>query len=140
MTGPRVVFVNRFFHPDHSATAQILTDLCLHLDREGWDVRVVTSRMRYDDPAAALAPRESVEGVQVRRVRTTAFGRGNLAGRALDYLSFYPAAFLAVLKEARRGDIVVAKTDPPLLSVVAAWSTGCRTSTPRSPPSWAWAR
>jgi len=24
----RLVFVNRFFHPDHSATSQILGDLC----------------------------------------------------------------------------------------------------------------
>jgi hypothetical protein len=29
---PRLIFVNRFFHPDHSATSQILGDLALCLD------------------------------------------------------------------------------------------------------------
>ena len=28
---PRLIFVNRFFHPDHSATSQILCDLAFHL-------------------------------------------------------------------------------------------------------------
>jgi len=120
VAGPRLIFVNRFFHPDHSATAQLLTDLCLFLAREGWDVHVVASRARYEDPSARLPASEEVGGVHVHRVRTTAFGRGNVAGRAADYLSFYPAAFAALLKILRRGDIVIAKTDPPLLSVACA--------------------
>ena len=53
----RLIFVNRFFYPDHSATSQLLTDLAL-----------------------GLAERRSV----------------------------------------KRGDIVIAMTDPPLLSVIAA--------------------
>jgi glycosyltransferase involved in cell wall biosynthesis len=43
-----------------------------------------------------------------------------LAGRACDYLAFYCSAFLALMMIVRRGDVVVAKTDPPLISVVAA--------------------
>jgi glycosyltransferase involved in cell wall biosynthesis len=38
----------------------------------------------------------------------------------MDYLSFYPTMALALWRLARRGDVVIAKTDPPLLSVVAA--------------------
>ena len=30
---PRLIFVNRFFHPDHSATSQILGDLVVTLTR-----------------------------------------------------------------------------------------------------------
>jgi colanic acid biosynthesis glycosyl transferase WcaI len=120
MTTPRVVFVNRFFHPDHSATAQILADLAFALARNGWDVEVVTSRAVYDDTAVQLDRRETVEGVAIRRVWATRFGRKGLAGRAMDYLSFYPSAFWALLRSLRRGDIVVAKTDPPLISVVVS--------------------
>jgi colanic acid biosynthesis glycosyl transferase WcaI len=126
VTRPRLIFVNRFFHPDHSATAQLLTDLCLFLAEEGWEVHVVTSRSLYDDPSARLSPTEEVGGVHVHRLRTTAFGRGHVAGRAADYLSFYPAAFAPMLKLARRGDIVIAKTDPPLLSVVCALAARAR--------------
>lgn len=118
MPRPRVIFVNRFFHPDHSATAQILSDLCAFLSARGWEVHVVTSAMLYDDPSVRLPSDEVWQGVHIHRIRTTGFGRQSLAGRAFDYASFYPAAVARLLKLARRGDIVVAKTDPPLLSVV----------------------
>lgn len=115
-----VVFVNRFFYPDHSATSQILSDLAFHLSGQGYQVTVVTSRLNYDDPAVMLPGRETIHDVTVLRVRTTRFGRGNLLGRAFDYASFYAAAFFCLLRILKSGDIVVAKTDPPLVSVVAA--------------------
>jgi colanic acid biosynthesis glycosyl transferase WcaI len=46
-----------------------------------------------------------------------------LPGRALDYLSFYQSVRRRLGAIARAGDIVVAKTDPPLLSVVIAAAT-----------------
>ncbi len=55
------------------------------------------------------------------RVRTSAFGRSTLAGRAIDYASFYVAAVVRLLTILRRGDVVVALTDPPLISVPVAW-------------------
>jgi glycosyltransferase involved in cell wall biosynthesis len=113
----RVVFVNRYFHPDHSATSQMLSDLAFALAAEGHAIHVVTSRLRYDDPAAALPKRETVRGVQVLRVYSSRFGRARLAGRLIDYLSFYPAVFFALLGLLRPGDLAVAKTDPPLLSL-----------------------
>ena len=54
------------------------------------------------------------------RVWTTRFGRQNLLGRTLDYLTFYFSAAWSLFALATPGDIVVAKTDPPLISVVAA--------------------
>lgn len=118
----RVVFVNRYFHPDHSATSQLLTDLATHLASIGWDVAVVTSRQLYDDPAARLSSRDSVAGVAVRRIWTTRFGRTFLLLRAVDYLTFLLSALIALRGERR--SIVVPLTDPPLLSVVAALAPG----------------
>jgi colanic acid biosynthesis glycosyl transferase WcaI len=114
---PRVVFVNRYFHPDHSATSQIASDLAFHLASRGWDVAAVTGRQQYDNPAARLSG-ETVQGVRIVRVWSTRFGRSGLAGRAVDYLTFYLSAFLAILRE--RGAVIVAMTDPPLISVVCA--------------------
>jgi glycosyltransferase involved in cell wall biosynthesis len=115
----KVVFANRYFYPDESATSQLLTDLAFALVRSGIEVHVFCSRQRYGDAAARLAPSELVYGVAVHRVWTTRFGRDRLAGRALDYLTFYLSAAFAMLRLLRRGDTVVAKTDPPLLSIVA---------------------
>jgi glycosyltransferase involved in cell wall biosynthesis len=116
----RVVFVNRFFFPDHSATSQLLSDLAFHLAARGMKIVVVTGAQSYDDPAARLPARETVEGVEIHRVWSTRFGRGRLLGRGFDYLSFYLAAAWTLVAVVRGGDTVVAKTDPPLISVIAA--------------------
>lgn len=113
----RVVFVNRYFHPDHSATSQIASDLAFHLASRGWDVSAVTSRQRYDDARARLGS-SAVDGVRIERVWSTTFGRAGLFGRAVDYATFYTSAFIALLR--RRDAIVIAMTDPPLISVVAS--------------------
>ncbi len=120
-TGLRLIFLNRYFHPDISATSQMLSDLAFALAGAGENVHVITSRQRYDDAAARLPARETLNGVQVQHVWTSRFGRTNLAGRALDYLSFYFTASVALARLARAGDVVIAKTDPPLISVPAAW-------------------
>lgn len=116
-----IIFLNRFFYPDHSATSQLLSDLAFHLADNDREVSVICSRQRYDDPAAELPANEVVNGVQVYRVWTSRFGRHNLIGRGLDYLSFYLSAAWELYLLARAGDVVVAKTDPPMISVVAGW-------------------
>jgi colanic acid biosynthesis glycosyl transferase WcaI len=116
---PRLIFVNRFFYPDHSATSQMLSDLAFNLASAGREVHVVTSTQIYDDPKASLPAEEIVNGVHVHRVPSTKFGRAGLFGRSLDYLSFYRSVWRCLIDIARQGDIVVAKTDPPLVSVVA---------------------
>ena len=119
VTAKRIIFVNRYFYPDHSATSQILTDLAFHLAEEGHAVRVLTSTQRYDDPRAQLSADERAAGVAISRLATTRFGRSALLGRGVDYLSFYHAAWRSILDQASPGDVLVVKTDPPLLSVVA---------------------
>jgi colanic acid biosynthesis glycosyl transferase WcaI len=116
---PRIVFVNRYFYPDQSATSQLLTDLASALVESGFNVHVICSRQRYDDARARLAPRESHEGVTVHRVWTTRFGRSGLVGRAFDYATFYASCTLALLRLLRPGDTVIAETDPPLISIPA---------------------
>ena len=115
----RVIFVNRFYYPDHSATAQILTDLAEALVVAAWQVEVVTSRLQHENSAIRLDSRSARAGVTIHRVATTSFGRAGIVGRLVDYLSFYFSAFFVLFAIARRGDLIVAKTDPPLLSVMA---------------------
>ena len=110
-----MIFVNRFFFPDHSATSQILSDLAFHLAGAGHDVHVVTSRQNYDDPKAALPDQEIINDVHVHRVASTQFGRSALLGRSIDYVSFYRSVRRRLAELARHGDIVIAMTDPPLL-------------------------
>jgi colanic acid biosynthesis glycosyl transferase WcaI len=114
----RLVFVNRFFFPDHSATSQILSDLAFHLAASGTEVHVLTSSQRYDAPKASLPPYDIINGVRVHRVSSTTYGRGSLLGRLFDYLSFYLSVRRSLMRIVRQGDVLVSKTDPPLLSLV----------------------
>jgi glycosyltransferase involved in cell wall biosynthesis len=116
----RVILINRFFYPDHSPTSELLSDVAFMLASKGFYVTVLASRLRYDNPAAVLCPLEKVRGVEIRRIWTSSRGRHGLAGRALDYLTFYFGAGYWLSRLARRGNVIVAKTDPPLLSIIAA--------------------
>ena len=115
----RVIFINRYFFPDHSATSQMVSDLAFALAEAGRAVSVVTSQQRYDDPNARLPREQTARSVDIHRVPTTQFGRSGLWGRGFDYLSFYRGAYRALRRLVRPGDILVAKTDPPLISIVA---------------------
>ena len=117
--GPRIIFINRYFYPDHSATSQMLSDLAFALADEGRSITVITSRQRYDDASARLPKNERIGGVDVVRIWTSRFGRSNLLGRLCDYLSFYCSVALSLLWRIQRGDVVVSKTDPPMLSLIS---------------------
>ncbi len=116
----RLIFINRYFAPDHSATSQMVSQLAFHLAASGRDVHVLTSRQRYDDPSVRLPPHDSINGVYIHRLAGSQFGRARLASRAIDYLSFYAAARRRLLKMATPNDILITMTDPPLLSIIGA--------------------
>ena len=117
--GNRLVFLNRYFFPDQSASSQMLSDLAFHLAMIGREVHVITGKQLYDNPKVRLPAEETIKNVHVHRVATTHFGRSRLLGRSLDYLSFLASARRLADSLLRPNDIVIAKTDPPLLSVLA---------------------
>jgi glycosyltransferase involved in cell wall biosynthesis len=115
----RLIVINRYFFPDHSATSQLLSDLTFYFAKVGIEVHVITSRQLYDDPHRQLSASEIVSGVFIHRIATTKFGRSGLLGRVLDYLSFYRAADRSMQELVQPGDTLIAMTDPPLCSVLA---------------------
>ena len=126
-----MLFINRFFHPDQSATAQLLTDLAVGLATNGFGVTVLTGRLGYLGDVTTLPNEEQYQGVTVRRVWSTRFGRLSPLGRLFDYLSFYlSSAWTAGM--AKGVDCLIVLSDPPILSVLAAllgrlkrWKTIC---------------
>lgn len=96
----------------------MVSDLAFELASSGKDVHVIASRQLYDKPQADLPAYEMTHGVHIHRVGTTSFGRTRLPGRAMDYLSFYFTSWRCALSIARRGDTIVAKTDPPMISLI----------------------
>lgn len=109
----RIIFVNRFYWPDEPATAQLLTDLAEALAARGRTIEVFASR-----PASRNSPsREARAGVRIRRIAGTRWGRHSLIGRAIDFATFLGGTCWQLVWTLRRGDVVVALTDPPLLGL-----------------------
>ncbi len=110
----RVWFINRFYWPDEPATAQLLGDLAEALAARGWSISVIASH-----PGDAQTPADEIRhGVGIHRCRRLGRGRTTVAGKLADYLVFLLGAGWHTLRSLRRGDIVVAMTDPPLLGVL----------------------
>ena len=111
----RFVFINRFYWPDEPATAQMLADLAEALAADRHAVTVIASR-----PSGATPGREIRRGVTILRAHGTRWSRRGHLGKIADFTTFYCGALLRLFVTARRGDIVVAMTDPPLLDI-GAW-------------------
>ncbi|MDB6170430.1 MAG: hypothetical protein JWM88_3294 [Verrucomicrobia bacterium] len=112
----KIVFLNRFYWPEEPATAQLLADLAEELAGRGWRVRVIASH----SGAAGIPAQETRHGVEIRRVRGTRWAGSGVAGKAADFATFSLGALWALMLSVRRGDRVVALTDPPLLGI-GAW-------------------
>lgn len=112
----RVLLVNQHYPPDMAPSGQFLLDVAEHLAEEGYDVEVLTSRGNYLAGRTAAPGRELRNGVRIRRVGASSFGRASHAGRMIDYLTFLLRVMAALLLGPRR-DGVLFLTTPPLLSV-----------------------
>ncbi|MFI5336275.1 MAG: glycosyltransferase family 4 protein [Opitutales bacterium] len=93
--------------PRAAATAQLLADLAGGLVLKGWEVHVIAAG---SDPG-------SHEGVHIHRAGGGDRHHG-LWSRIANYLGFLFAARRQLAALLRPGDIVVLKTDPPLLAPI----------------------
>lgn len=127
--GAQIIFVNRYFYPDQAATSQLLSDVAFDL-AEHCPVAVICSQSSYHDHAEPAEPRQSYRGVRIIRVRGRLGKRiTGLLGRLIEFTTFLATATWTVWRTARPGDLVVAKTDPPLLGItvgIAARLRGAR--------------
>src|SRR5215471_1112775 len=113
----RVIILNQFFYPDHSATSQLMTELAESLVARGIHVTALAGRGRYNG-GRKLPWRETYNGVAIERAWATSFGKQTIAARLSDYISFYLGSSWRLLTLPRH-DIVMALTTPPLIAVVA---------------------
>lgn len=117
----RVIFINRFYWPETPATGQLLADLAEGLASLGHEVAVIASA-----GTRAASVRETRRGVHIWRVRSTRWARGGVAGKAIDFGTFYLRALVALWRMADSSTTVVAMTDPPLLGIGVALAARLR--------------
>ncbi|MEE2681964.1 MAG: glycosyltransferase family 4 protein [Planctomycetota bacterium] len=110
----RVLMLNQVFYPDVAATAQHGHDLARSLVANGHEVTAIASRSLYGTKGAALPKRETVDGIEIRRVGKSFFGKSSIIGRVADFLYFYVAATVRAITLPRH-DVVICFTTPPFI-------------------------
>ena len=108
---PHLLVLNQYYWPGVEATANLLTELCEALAATH-DVTVITGAAK-GQPA-----RQVRNGVQIVRIRSSAFDRSHLLRRAVNYVTYlFGLMWRAMLT--RRPDLVVCMTDPPFIGAFA---------------------
>jgi colanic acid biosynthesis glycosyl transferase WcaI len=110
---PRLLVLNQYYWPGVEATAHLLSELCGALADE-FDVSVITGRVDGHG-APGLSTRD---GVEIRRVRSTAYDRSRLSLRAANYLTYLAGSLVEGMR-AEPPDLVLCMTDPPVIADVA---------------------
>lgn len=121
---PHVVFINRVYPPAGGATGTMLAEMAGALVEDGWRVTVLTGPAEH-----APSSEKTGSGVHVERVGAARFTRASIWRRAWAYMSLYPA-LLARALQLSSPDVIVTKTDPPMLKVLGPLlgaATGART-------------
>jgi colanic acid biosynthesis glycosyl transferase WcaI len=128
MSGPGgIVFVNRSYWPEETATAQLLTDLAEALAARGRKVTVIARATR------SMVRSEFHGGVQIERVPAARWDGPGMGAKAAQFLSFWAGARHALSRALQPGDSVVTLTDPPLFGIAATAIARRRGAT-----SWHW--
>jgi len=113
----RILLLNQAFHPDHVATALVLSDFALALVAAGHEVTAVSSSRGYDAAAARYPAEEEWNGVTIRRIWTPGLGKKSKWRRFADFGSFWISATWLLLR-LPRFDVTVCLTSPPLISTL----------------------
>jgi len=107
------VVISQAYLPDPTAVGQHLADVAEELVRRGHRVIVYTADHGYDDPSVAYPRRANINGVEVRRLRLSSFGKRSIRVRLLGGALF--VAQVVLRATFTRGiDAILVSTSPPM--------------------------
>jgi hypothetical protein len=117
-TGPTLLVISQVYVPDPASVGQHMHDAAAELVRRGYRVVVYASARGYDDPTVKYPLRETRDGVEIRRMALSSFGKKSIPLRVLAQLIFLVQCAARGLFVGRLGGILVS-TSPPMASVAA---------------------
>jgi glycosyltransferase involved in cell wall biosynthesis len=130
-TKPVLLILSQVYIPDAAAVGQHIADVAEEMIRRGWRVVVYTSRRGYDDPATIFPARELLQGVEVRRLPLSSFGKQSIPVRLAGQALFMAQAVMRSLVMGRV-DSVLVSTSPPFAGIGGALVSLLR----RAPLTW----
>lgn len=112
VSNPKLLIISQVYVPDPAAVGQQIADTAEEMVRRGWDVHVLTSARGYDDPSIRYPRQEVRNGVHVRRLPLSSFGKSSIAIRLIAQASFMVQAVVRGLLIPGLTSVLVS-TSPP---------------------------
>lgn len=119
MKPPVFLIISQVYVPDPAAVGQYLADAASEMARRGYRTIVYTSRNGYEDSAAVYPRREIIDGVEVRRLPWSSFGKKSVKIRLIAQIVFLLQAMVrGLFIPGLRGLMV--STSPPACGIGGA--------------------
>ena len=109
--------VSELFYPETTSTGYFVTGIAEGLVGD-LDVRALCSRPTYSEHGQSVPWREMHAGVDIRRMRSTAFSKDWMPGRVLNMVTFSVLVAMTALFRFRSTDAVLVVTNPPLATLL----------------------
>jgi len=91
---PAIIVISQVYVPDPASVGQHMHDAAAELVRRGWRVVVYASARGYEDASARYPKSETLDGVEVRRLGLSSFGKKTLLIRVFAGVLFLLQAIL----------------------------------------------
>ncbi|CAN5406204.1 glycosyltransferase family 4 protein [soil metagenome] len=114
---PTLLIVSQTFLPDPASVGQYMADVAIEMARRGHRVRVYAANRGYEDTSLKYLSRETIKGVEVRRLPLSSFGKKRILTRLVGTVIFMAQAFFVALFTPNLEGIFFS-TSPPLIGVV----------------------
>lgn len=134
----KILIISEVFYPEIGSGANRITNLLIHLKRQGHEVDIVTSEPSYpnkdmykkDGYRDLEKEKEIYTGSKVKRIKTSNVKRSsNFFIRLYLYISFFMKSIFSIIFRRDRYDLVIATIPSPfsgILGVVAKIRFRCR--------------
>ncbi|MBL8330572.1 MAG: glycosyltransferase family 4 protein [Rubrivivax sp.] len=116
---PVFVIISQVYVPDPAAVGQYFADLAAEMVRRGYKVVVLTARHGYEDSSRVYPSTEVRDGVHIRRLPLSSFGKDSIKMRLLAQISFLLQAMFHSLFTPRLCGLMVS-TSPPACGIGGA--------------------
>lgn len=114
-----ILMLTPTFVPDPASVGQHMADAAFELARRGNQVRVFTARNGYDDPKLVYPKHEILNGVDVRRMPYSSFGKATITKRLFGTFAFMTQCIVHGLFTRRIAGMLIT-TSPPLSDLAGA--------------------
>lgn len=116
-----ILFLCQFFYPEYISSAQLPYDTVLALKEAGFSVDALCGYPREYSEGGDIPLRETVNGIDIHRLKYIQTGRAGFLGRIVNYFSFTLMVLLHIFEMAQYRAVVV-YSNPPILPWIASWA------------------